>query len=207
MQCSACGMSCGVFHSCVAPILPAEEAAAVPEGIAAIYYLRLAFNIARWDDLAIRSASRDPQALLYGVVFSMISAAIVFLVTALPGMLARQGATAGTIFWGLLLGLLFVWVYMGAIAFIQFGFCHLMARWFLGATGTFFGVMRPLLLGWFVNGLVLIPVVGALASAIAWTLVLMMVFEEVDGLGRLQAFLLAAGINAFFLVLLYTLPQ
>jgi len=63
------------------------------------------------------------------------------------------------------------------------------------------------LLGWFVNGLVLIPVVGALASAIAWTLVLMMVFEEVDGLGRLQAFLLAAGINAFFLVLLYTLPR
>jgi hypothetical protein len=96
---------------------------------------------------------------------------------------------------------------MGAIAFIQFGFCHLMARWFLGATGTFFGVMRPLLLGWFVNGLVLIPVVGALASAVAWTLVLMMVFEEVDGIGRLQAFLLAAGINAFFLVLLYTLPQ
>jgi ABC-type Na+ efflux pump permease subunit len=113
-------MSYGVSHTCsvVAPILPAEEAAAVPEGIAAIYYLRLAFNIARWDDLAIRSASRDPQALLYGVVFSMISAAIVFLVTALPGMLARQGATAGTIFSGLLLGLLFVWVYMGAIAFI-----------------------------------------------------------------------------------------
>jgi hypothetical protein len=209
MQCPACGMSSGVSHtgSVVAPILPAEEAVAVPEGIAPIYYLRLAFNIARWDDLAIRSASRDPHALLYGVVFSMISVAIVFPVTALPGMLARQGATAGTIFWGLLLGLLFVWVYMGAIAFIQFGLCHLMARWFLGATGTFLGVMRPALLGWFVNGLVLIPVVGALAAAIAWTLVLMMVLKEVDGIGRLWAFLLSAGINTIFLVLLYTLPH
>jgi hypothetical protein len=67
----------------------------------------------------------------------MISAAIIFLVTALPGMLARQGATAGTIFWGWLLGLVFVWVYTGAIAFIQFGICHLIARWFLGATGAF----------------------------------------------------------------------
>jgi hypothetical protein len=191
----------------VAPILPAEEAAAVPEAIAPIYYLRLAFNIARWDDLAIRSASRDPLALPYGVLFSMISAAIIFLVTALPGMLARQGRTAGTIFWGLLLGLVFVWVYTGAIAFIQFGICHLIARWFLGATGTFFGVIRPLLLGWFVNGLILIPVVGALVSAMAWTAVLMTVFEELDGMGRLEAFLLSAGSNAIFLVLFYTLPH
>ena len=209
MQCPVCGMSYGVSHNCsgLAPILPAEKAPPVPRGIAPIYYLHLAFNIVRWDDLAIRSASGDPQALPYGVVFSMMSAAIIFLVTALPGMRARQGANAGTIFWGLLLGLVFVWVYMGAIAFIQFGLCHLIARWFLGATGTFFGVVRPLLLGWFVNCLILIPVVGALASAMAWTAVLMRVSEEVDGLSRFQAFLVSAGINAIFLILLYTLPH
>jgi hypothetical protein len=209
MQCPVCGMNDGVSHNCpgVAPILSAEEAASVPEGIALIYYLRLAFSIARWDDEAIRRASRDPTALLYGGVFSMISAAIIFLVTALPGMLAREGASAVTIFWGLLLGLVFVWVYTGAIAFLQFGLYHLIARWFLGATGTFFGVMRPLLLGWFVNCLILIPVVGALASAVAWTAVLMMIFKEVDGIGRLPAFLIAAGINAIFLVLLYRLPH
>jgi hypothetical protein len=188
-------------------MLSTEAAASVPEGIAPIYYLRLAFNIARGDDLAIWRASGDPHALPYGVVFSMISAAIIFLVTALPGMLAREGATAGTIFWGLLLGLLFVWVYMGAMAFIQFGLCHLIARWFLGATGTFFGVARPVLLGWFVNCLILIPVAGALASAMAWTAVLMMVLEKVDGLSRLRAFLLSAGINAIFLALLYLLPH
>jgi hypothetical protein len=194
MQCPVCGMNYGVSHNCsgVAPILSPEEAASAPEGIAPIYYLRLAFNIARWDDVAIRRASRDPHALPYGVIFSMISAAIIFLVTALPRMLTREGATARTIFWGLL---------------IQFGLCHLIARWFLGATGTFLGVLRPLLLGWFVNGLILIPVVGALASAIAWTAVLMMVFEEVDGIGRLPALLISAGINALFLVLLYVLPH
>jgi predicted exporter len=53
----------------------------------------------------------------------------------------------------------------------------------------------------------LIPVVGALASAIAWTAVLMMVFEEVDGIGRLEAFLISAGINAIFLALLFLLPH
>jgi hypothetical protein len=61
--------------------------------------LRLAFNIARRDGLAIRRASGAPQALLYGLVFNMISAAIIFLVTALPGMRAPKGAAARTIFW------------------------------------------------------------------------------------------------------------
>jgi hypothetical protein len=209
MRCQVCGMDYGVSHNCsgIAPLLTPEEAAPPPEGFSPVYYLRMAFHIARWDDLAIRRASRDPHALLYGALFSAISAAMIFLVTALPKMLTREGATAGTIFWGLLLGLVFVWVYMGAIAIFQFGLCHLIARWFLGATGTFFGVMRPLLLGWFVNGLILIPVVGTLAAAIAWTAVLMMVFEEVDGIGRLQAFFISAGINAIFLALLYLLPH
>jgi len=58
-----------------------------------------------------------------------------------------------------------------------------------------------------VNGLILVPVVGVLASAIAWTAVLMMVFEEVDGIGRLEAFLISAGTNAIFLVLLYIVPH
>lgn len=50
-----------------------------PEAIAPIYCLRLAFDIARWDGVAIRNAFRDPLALLYGAVFSMISVAIIFI--------------------------------------------------------------------------------------------------------------------------------
>jgi hypothetical protein len=34
----------------------------------------------------------------------------------------------------------------------------------------------------------------------------MMVFEEVEGIGSLEASLLSAGSNAIFLALLYTLP-
>lgn len=159
MQCQVCGMEYARSHNCpgTAPALSPEEALPAPEGFAPFHYLRLGFEIARWDDVAIRRASRDPNALPYGVVYSAMSATIIFLVTALPKMLTRQAATGGTIFWGLLLGLVFVWVYTSAIALIQCGFCHLIARWFLGATGTFFGVIRPLLLGWFVNCLILIP--------------------------------------------------
>lgn len=62
-------------------------------------------------------------------------------------------------------------------------------------------IMRPLLLGWFVNALILIPVVGPLPAGIAWTAVLMLAFEEVEGIGRLQAFFISAGINFCFIAL------
>jgi hypothetical protein len=184
-----------------------EEVAPPPSEFAPFYYIRMAFNIVRWDDMAIRRASRDPNALVYGAALSAMTAAIIFLVTALPSMLAREGRTPGTIFWGLLLGLLFFWTYMGIIAVIQIGLCHAIAKVFLGATGTLAGVMRPLLLGWFVNALILIPVVGIYATGITWTAVLMLVFEEVDGIGRMQAFLISAGINAIFLALEVLIPH
>jgi hypothetical protein len=62
-------------------------------------------------------------------------------------------------------------------------------------------------LAWFVNCLILIPFLGMLAAGIAWTAVLMMVFEELDGIGRLQAFGIAAGINICFTLLQLALSQ
>lgn len=90
---------------------------------------------------------------------------------------------------------------MVALTFIQLAPCHLIAKWFFGATGKFVEVMRPLLLGRWVNCLVVVPVAGMLLAAIGWTAVLMMVFEEVDGIERLQAFGISAGINICFFAL------
>jgi len=58
-----------------------------------------------------------------------------------------------------------------------------------------------------VNVLILIPIVGPLAAGIAWAAVLMLVFEEVEGIDRLRAFLIAAGINFCFLVLQFEIPM
>ena len=92
--------------------------------------------------------------------------------------------------------------YMGVIVVIQLGLCHLIAKWFFGATRNIRGRdAAPF------AGVVLIPFLGMLAAAIAWTAVLMMVFEEVDGIGRLQAFAISAGINVCFLALRYALQQ
>ena len=208
MRCAVCGMEYGLSHNCsgIAPLLTAEETAPPPTGFSPGYYLRLAFNIARWDEISIRRASRDPNSLFYGAVLWAISAAIILLGTALPGMLRHSPWSTEVFVLGLILGLLFVWVYLGAVVLIQLSLCHLIAKWFFGATGTYLGVMRPLLLGWFVNCLIPIPFVGILAAAIAWTAVLMLVFEEVDGIGRLQAFGISAGINVCFTALQFMIP-
>ena len=204
MRCEACGMEYAGAHECAAdaPLRVPEEMQPPPDGICPSYYLRMAFNIASFDDLAIRRTANDPDALFYGAIFSAIAAGLIFLVGALPKMLTREGATAGTVFWGLLLGLNYVWVYMSIIAIIQIGLCHAVAKVFLKGMGTFAGVARAALLGWFVNCLVLIPRFGLIAALIAWTAVLMTVLKEVEGLNRSRAFLVTAGVNGLYLLLL-----
>ncbi len=157
--------------------------------------------------MSIRRASRDSNALAYGFAIWALSVIVIFAIGALPALSRRlpPSPVAATI--GVIVGLVFMLGYMGVIVLIQLGLCHVIAKWFFGATGTFLGVMRPLLLAWFVNCLILIPVLGMLAAGIAWTAVLMMVFEEVDGIGRLQAFGISAGINICFTLLQLALPQ
>ena len=204
MKCELCGLEYGLAHNCPGAVvaqMTQEEAAPPPGGFAPLHYLRLAFNIARWDDVSIRRASRDNYSPFYGAFYWALTALIILTFRALPQVLRVIQSSRPAMIIGLSVGLIFGLLVMAILTFIQIGLCHLIAKWFFGGTGTFAGIMRPLLLGWFVNALVLIPVVGPSAAAIAWTAVLMLVFEEVDGIGRLQAFFISAGIGVCFFVL------
>lgn len=202
MKCELCGQEYGLAHNCagVPPSLTQEEAAPPPSDFAPLYYLRLAFDIVRWDDVSIRRASRDSKAGFYGVFYWAVTATIILLITTIPQMLRTQVPRPAMVI-GLVVGLIFGLVVMAVITFVQLGLCHLIAKWFFGATGTFVSIIRPLLLAWFVNALILIPVIGLVFAGIAWTAVLMLVFEEVDRIGRLQAFIISAGINVCFIAL------
>ena len=209
MRCAVCGMDYGLSHHCsgIAPLLTAEETAPPPAGFSPGYYLLLAFNIARWDEIAIRRASRDPNAIYYGASLWVFAAMIVLISVALPRSVTAIRVGGPAMILGVAIGLSFGLAALAILTFIQLGLCHLIAKWFFDGNGSYLGVMRPLLLGWFVNCLVLIPVAGTLAAAIAWTAVLMMVFEEVEGISRLQAFGISATINVcFFLVQLMLTP-
>jgi hypothetical protein len=80
----------------------------------------------------------------------------------------------------------------------QYGLCHLLARSWFGARGTYKGVLRPLLLGSVVTWLGVIPFVGVLVAGLWSIAVMMIVFENVEGISRLKAFGLSAVIGFFF---------
>jgi hypothetical protein len=202
MQCNVCGLEYGMSHNCPGPITSASvletlDAALKPRADGGIgYYLGEGLKIVRWDDVAIRRNARDPRATFFAVPIWLVAIAVVVLGTILPAMSNAIPRTNNAMFLvGLVVGLIFAFVAAACITFIQLGLCHLIAKWFFGAKGRFIEVMRPLLLGWFVNILAVIPVAGTLLAAIGWTAVLMMVFEEVDEIGRMQAFGIAVGIN------------
>ncbi|MGA8073661.1 MAG: hypothetical protein WB995_09285 [Candidatus Acidiferrales bacterium] len=204
MKCEFCGQEYGLAHNCpgVAPApMTQEETAPPPGGFAPFYYLGLAVKIVRWDDVSIRRASRDSNAIFYGAFLWTISAFIILLFSAVPQILNDPKLSGPALVIGLIVGLALGLAVMAIITALQIGLCYLIAKWFFGGIGTYMGIVRPLLLGWWVNILVLIPVAGAAVAGIAWTAVLMLVFEEVDGIGRLQAFFISAGINVCFFVL------
>jgi hypothetical protein len=201
MRCDVCGLDYGLSHNCPGPLSPQgqeilDAGLQAPANAGISYYLGQAWKIVRWDDIAIRRNAKDQRATMYALLLWIAAMLIVLLAASLPrllSLLARGNPLAIVI--GAVVGIAFGLIMMAAITFAQLALCHLVAKWFFGATGKFPELMRPLLLGWWVNCLAVIPVAGILLAGIGWTAVLMMVFEEVDGIERLQAFGISAGIN------------
>jgi hypothetical protein len=211
MRCDVCGLEYGMAHNCPGPITAAgmeilDAGLPAPTDGSLFYYLGEALKIVRWDDVAIRRNARDRRATVYAVLVWLASMLVILSVTSLPAISkAMPRANPAVLAFGMIVGLIFGLVEMAVVTFVQLGLCHLIAKWFFSAKGRFVELMRPLLLGWFVNCLALIPVAGMLLAGIGWTAVLMMVFEEVDEIGRLQAFGISAGINLCFFAIQFAM--
>ena len=170
------------------------------------YYLGEAFKIVRWDDVAIRRNAKDQRATMYAVVIWLAAIFLFLCLSTWPYWFTTPvAANPSKLILVLATGVIFMFVVLAIVTLVQLSLCHSIAKLLFGAKGRFIEVMRPLLLGWIVNLLGVIPVAGTLFAAIGWTAVLMMVFEEVDEIERLQAFGISAGINVVFTVLMFML--
>lgn len=199
MICAVCGQSYGLTHNCssIAPQVESEEAPS-KIGFPPAYYFMQGWKIVFWDDTAIRRNSRDPNALIYGILFWIVGATMPlllgFALAAASGLkLDPQKVTFSLAM--VPAGIL--------IDFLRYGICHFLAKKLFGGTGTLMPLIRALLLGSVVSWLAVVPVVGALLAGIGSTVVIMVVFEELDHIERMQAFLLAVGVNIAFFVLIY----
>lgn len=193
MRCPDCGADYAAFHVCRAP---AEAEAAAPEPtpslrFAPVEYLRQAVAIAFWDEGAIRRAARDPNALLYGLVFWSVGVTLPIWLNV--GFAWMQGFAIP--WWTVLGELAKALAQMAVLLLVYFAICHGLARVLFGGRGSYLGILRAMLLGSLVLWVTVIPVVGELLARLWWGIaILMWVFEEVDGIERLQALAITVGI-------------
>jgi hypothetical protein len=200
-ECPICGQTYGLTHQCAgAPPRAAAPEWTPPPGFAPWHYFRQALAIARFQDAAILEASRDPQALGYGAIIWLIAMLLSFGKALLVAASSHHAIAWPFLFVGFAVAVVF-----GAMVTVgQYAVCHLLARWWFGARGTLLGVLRAMLLGWVVIWLYVIPWVGMLVGGLWAIAVLMRVFEEVDRIGRLQAFGLAVVTGIVVQVLTFT---
>jgi len=205
MQCPLCGIEYDLSHKCsvAASDIARENTWPHINGFAPGYYVRMGLEIALLKGVAIRRAACDPNAIVYGAVFCAFSAAAIFLLSALPSMLRRPGASLETVALGLLLGFIFSWVYLGLIVVGQLSLCHILAKAVFNGKGTLLGVMRPSLLAGFVSCLVLIPDFGVFLVAATWSVIVGRILEKVNRLPKPPAYLIPSVINFLFFGLTY----
>jgi hypothetical protein len=203
-RCPVCGQEYGLTHACPGPITVDPAAAAEwnrPEGLAAGHYLRLAWAIARFEDAAITAAAQDKEALFYGGLIWIIGQIFIFAGQLVPGVARGINVNWAAIVVGVVLMIFFDAI----LVLAQYGLCHLLARWWFGATGSYLGILRAMLLGSIVVWVAVIPLVGIFVAGLWALAVLMRVFEEVDGIERMQAFGLSFGVGALFMILNFAL--
>jgi hypothetical protein len=173
----------------------AEETAPPPRlRFAPVYYLNEAVKITCWDDEAVRRAARDNNSLLYGFLILLVAPVLPFWFLTVRNISLGYGVP-----WHLLAPLYatallssMVWI------FLQIGLAHLLAKTLFDAKGSYVEIMRAYLLGQMYRWLIIVPIVGGFLTGLGSIAVLMLVFEEVDGIERMKAFGLAASIGVIF---------
>jgi hypothetical protein len=204
-RCEVCGQSYGLTHTCPGRLPTVEVDEWIPpQGFAPGFYLRLAVGVARLQDGAILHASRDVRALYYGAtIWVLVNSLTITASMAISFSNARPLTRLTPVLAGI--AFFIALVFAAVLTVVQYGASHLIAKFLLDAKGTFLGILQPMLLGSIVAPLALIPIGGTFIAGIWGIAILMRVFEEVDQIERMKAFLIAFAIGAIFWILSFML--
>jgi len=204
-KCAVCGLEYGFTHACSG--IPSREMLAEnlpPPGLrfAPLHYLDEAVKMLGWDDAAVRRASKDNNSLLYGFIFLAIGLAIPIAAKVIQTV--HMGYSVSWGFFGLRYAESLAYTAVWSVVVV--GLSHGLAKLLFEAHGAYLGVLRAFALGQLCSWLIISPIAGQLLVRAGLAALLMVVFEEVDGIDRMKAFCLAAaiGIGLWILTSWYT---
>lgn len=160
--------------------------------------LREAIRIARLDDHAIVRMSKDRTALLCGACVLAAGGLLGYISELL---FSRRTAENGPDTFDVILGAPFVVIVTLLASAINIAVIHGLAKLVFGATGSYVSLVRVLWLGSIVTWLAIIPAIGGIVAGVWSLLILLVTFENVDGVERLQALMLVVVFGAFSLLL------
>jgi len=183
MVCSVCGEEFLVRHSCQGPD---KNDIAPPEGLAVFHYLGEGLRIARWDNAAIWRVKDDNRALPYGILIWLVMRGFSLWALSLYSTSSRV-PTPFEIF------ALAFWLLSDLVVMLlKLAVCHLIFKWFCAGEGRLIQIIRPMLLASVISLALAVPFVGPIVMILASVTVMMMIFQEVDGVEALTAFLISA---------------
>jgi len=189
-------------HTCSGrPDAPAPSIGQAPQGIALGHYLGEALRIIFWDDAAIRRVMDDRRALPYGAVIWTLAITIPGLIFHFWGSVKSATAAVG----GTSAEIGFALITTTVMTLLHLSIIHLVARFFCAGDGRFIQILRPLSLASLVflfqavptvcgillggAGWIALDAIGIVLANIAWVCVMVMVFDVVDQMEQLTAFI------------------
>jgi hypothetical protein len=127
------------------------------------------------------------------------------LITFAASLIAAIGAGVAINPAATIIGMAVLLVISAVYDTIRYGLSHLIAKYLFGGTGKFISILRPISLSSILIWIAWIPVIGLIAAGIGTIAVVMLTFEEIEGIERMQAFGISVVVNIGFAYLAYAL--
>ena len=189
MRCHVCRREYFTIHECPGELYMGNVSK--PDGGFLLrYYLGEALRIFKLDNLAIRRIEHDPGSIYYSIPILYLAVILAILPDLLPIFFDESTKGAGpniaTLFIVAILAFIFP-ILLGTYLLVQVGILHGLIRWFFNGQGSYARVLRPFIFSSiFLIILSVVPVVGNYIAY--WSLVIYAwIFEEVEGINRIQA--------------------
>jgi hypothetical protein len=187
MRCTVCRGEYFTVHNCPGTLYMGDVKKPGGNFIPG-YYIAEALKIFRLDRLAIRRIEHDKQSMLYSVPIWFIAAYLASIILGIFAIvLQRYGTATGSIL-NIAVQIVILPIIQGAALIVQLGILHGLARGIFNGQGTYVRVLRPYLFGSVIPVIFsIVPVLGTFIGGVWGLVIYAWIFEEVEGISRIQA--------------------